>query len=81
MNSLRSLFGVSLAHLMVLSTVTPVCAEENENQERHRRAHGRRHVHVVSHDRADYPVILNWIASPDSSAETEARADGSETGT
>lgn len=73
MNSLRSLFGVSLAHLMVLSTVAPVCAEETENQEKHRRSHGRRHVHAVSYDRADYPVILNWIASPDTPSDSEAQ--------
>lgn len=73
MSSLRSLFGVSLAHLMVLSAVVPVCGEENENQEKHRRAHGRRHIHTVSHDRADYPVILNWITSPEAPSDSEAQ--------
>lgn len=72
MNSLRSLFGVGMAHLMVLSAVTPVCAEENEDQEKHRRAHGRRHAHVVSYDRADYPVILNWVMSPETVSDSEA---------
>lgn len=69
MDSLRSLFGVSMAHLMVLSAMAPACAEEIENQEKHRRPHGRRHVQTVSQNRADYPVILNWMTSPEAPAD------------
>lgn len=65
MDSIRSISVVSVAQLMVLGAMTPVLAEINEEESEHRRLHGRRSTHIVSHERADYPVIRNWLSTPD----------------
>lgn len=65
MDAIRSLLGVGMAHLMVLSAVAPASAELNENPEKHRRPHGRGHAVHVTHVRHDYPVILAWLESPE----------------
>ena len=65
MDAIRGIFGVGVAQLMMLSVMVPAYAEINEGDEENRRGHNRRHSQVVSHDRADYPVISNWLSSPD----------------
>ena len=65
MDSIRGIFGVGVAQLMVLSVMVPAYAEINDGEDDHRRASGRRHPHVISHSREDYPVITNWLTSPD----------------
>ena len=77
MDSIRGIFGVGVAQLMVLSVLVPAYADMNEGDEEHRRLHGRRHSHVVSHDRNDYPVIANWLTSPESSRDA-ATPDGND---
>jgi hypothetical protein len=71
MDSIRSVFGVSLAHLVVLGALVPAYAESNDGEENHRRLSGRRTSHTVSHSREDYPVITNWLTSPDSPDDAE----------
>jgi hypothetical protein len=65
MDSMRSVIGVSVAQLMVLSAMVPAYADVSESEEDHRRLHGRRHPQTVSHSREDYPVIANWLTSAD----------------
>ncbi len=68
MDSIRGIFGFGIAQLMVLSVMVPAYADNNDDDEEHRRTHARRHSSVVSHNREDYPVITNWLTSPDSAA-------------
>jgi hypothetical protein len=63
MDSIRSISVTSVAQLMVLGAMTPAIADLADDDD-HRRHHGRTHHHAVSHSRADYPVIWNWLASP-----------------
>jgi hypothetical protein len=65
MDSIRGIFGVGVAQLMVLSVMVPAYADINDGDEEQRRVHGRRHSQTVSHCREDYPVITNWLTSPD----------------
>ena len=65
MDSIRGIFGVGIAQLMVLSVMVPAYADNNDDDEEHRRTHGRRHSSVVSRCREDYPVITNWLTTPD----------------
>ncbi|HEY0981766.1 MULTISPECIES: hypothetical protein [unclassified Schlesneria] len=65
MDTIRGIFGVGVAQLMMLTVMVPAYAEIEDGESEHRRASGRRHAQVVSHDRADYPVISNWLTSPD----------------
>jgi|GEM_PF-6210262 len=65
MDSIRTMASVGIAQLMVLSALVPVFADFNDEQDDHRRGLGKRHSHVVSHSRDDYPVITNWLTSPD----------------
>lgn len=66
MDTFRSVSSLSIVQLMALSALGPAFAETTDVEESHRRQIGRRHAHVVSHTREDYPVILNWLSSPDS---------------
>ena len=45
--------------------MVPAYADYNVDDEEHRRTHAQRHSSVVSHNREDYPVITNWLTSPD----------------
>jgi hypothetical protein len=67
MDSIRSVFGVSVAQLMVLGTMAPTLADMGDGESDHRRLHGRRHAQTISHVREDYPRIVNWMNSPDAS--------------
>lgn len=71
MESIRSMFGVSIAQLMVLSAMVPACVDVNESDDDHRRLHSRRHSQSVSHSRDDYPVIYNWLTSPDTPVDSQ----------
>lgn len=70
MDSIRGIFGVGVAQLMMLSVMVPAYADINDTDEEHRRFHSRRTSHFISHERADYPVITNWLTSPET-PETE----------
>ncbi len=70
MDSIRGIFGVGVAQLMVLSVMVPAYADMNDSDDEHRRIHGRRHPSTVSHCREDYPVITNWLTSPDTPENT-----------
>lgn len=71
MDSIRGIVGVSITHLMVLSAMVPVFVDVNENDDDHRRLHGRRHSLSVSHNREDYPVISNWLTSPETPQDSQ----------
>ncbi len=66
MDSIRGMFSFGIAQLMVLSVMVPAYADSSDDDDEHRRTHARRHSSVVSHNREDYPVIANWLTSPDS---------------
>lgn len=66
MQSFKSLVGVGLAQLMVLGSLAPAVADTSESDAEHRRQRSRKYAQPVSHDRGDYPVIVNWLASPES---------------
>jgi hypothetical protein len=70
MDSIRGIFGVGVEQLMVLSVMVPAYADANDDDEEHRRLHGRRHSQTISRCREDYPVITNWLTTPDTSAST-----------
>lgn len=63
MDSFLSISVVSLAQLVMVGAIAPALAEANEDEE-HRRHHGRGQVQTVSHSRDDYPVIWRWLESP-----------------
>lgn len=66
MDSIRSMFVAGVSQLVVLGAIAPAVADVNDSEEDHRRLHhGRRCSSVVSHSREDYPVITNWLTSPD----------------
>lgn len=65
MDSIRSIFGVGVAQLVVLGALVPAYADADERDDDHRRMAGRRTSLTVSHNREDYPVITNWLTSPD----------------
>jgi hypothetical protein len=65
MDSIRSIFGVGVAQLVVLGALVPAYADADERDDDHRRFAGRRTSLTVSHNREDYPVITNWLTSPD----------------
>lgn len=65
MDSIRSMFVTGVTQLVVLGAMVPVMANVTEDDEEHRRTHGRRCSQTISHSREDYPVILNWLTSPD----------------
>jgi hypothetical protein len=67
MDSFRSISVVSIAHFVMLGAMAPSFADVTDEESDHRRHHGRSHAHAVSHSRADYPVIWNWLPSPDQS--------------
>lgn len=69
MDSIRSMFVVSVAQLVVLGAIAPAFADGNDSEDDHRRIHGRRSSTTISHCRADYPVITNWLTTPDDSNE------------
>ena len=66
MDSIRGIFGVGIAQLMVLSVMVPAYADLTDGDEEHRRISGRRTTANLSHCREDYPVITNWLTSPES---------------
>ena len=70
MDSIRSMFGVGVSHLMVLGTMVPTFADLNDNESDHRRVHGRRHAQTVSHLREDYPSVPNWMILPETTDTT-----------
>ncbi len=70
MDSIRSMFVVSVAQLVVLGAIAPAFADVNESEVDHRRMHGRRSSATISHCRADYPVITNWLTTPDDSKDS-----------
>lgn len=70
MDSIRGMFGVGIAQLMVLSVMVPAYADLNDSEDDHSRLRSRRHSNVISHCREDYPVISNWLTSPDNSENT-----------
>ena len=72
MDSFRAVTGLSIAQLMALTALGPAFAETNDAEESHRRMIGRRHAQVVSHSREDYPVIMNWLSSPDAADASSA---------
>jgi hypothetical protein len=72
MDSIRSVFGVGMAQLMVLGALVPAYADLNEAEDDHRRLHARRSSHTISDRREDYPVITNWLTSPDTPETTES---------
>jgi hypothetical protein len=65
MDSIRSIFGVGVAQLVVLGALVPAYADAEERDDDQRRHFGRRSSQTVSHNREDYPVITNWLTSPD----------------
>ena len=65
MDSIRGMFGVGIAQLMVLSVMVPSYADVNDDDEEHSRLRGRRHSQTISRCREDYPVIANWLTSPE----------------
>lgn len=67
MDSFRSISVVSIAHFVMLGAMAPAFADTSEEESEHRRHHGRHGVHAVSHSRADYPVIWNWLPAPERS--------------
>jgi len=71
MDSIRSMFVAGVANLVVLGAFVPAIADADEGENDHRR-HGRRCSNSISHSRADYPVITNWLTSPD---QPEAPSD------
>ncbi len=75
MDSFHAVTGVSIAQLMVLSALVPAFAETYDAEEEHRRIFGRGHSQVVSHSREDYPVISNWLTSPDTPEPSNASAE------
>ena len=72
MDSIRSVFGVGMAQLMVLGALVPAYADLNEGEDDHRRVHGRRTSQTISDRREDYPVITNWLTSPDTPETPES---------
>lgn len=72
MDSIRSIFGVSVSHLMVLGSMVPTFADVSEGETDHRRLHGRRHPQTVSHLREDYPMVANWLTQPEASETAKA---------
>lgn len=78
MDSFRAVSSLSIVQLMALSALGPAFAETNDVEESHRRSLGRRHAHVVSHSREDYPVIMNWLTSPDSPETSAASSSADE---
>jgi hypothetical protein len=75
MDSIRGMFGFGITQLMVLSVMVPAYADNNDDDEEHRRTYARRHSNVVSHNREDYPVITNWLTSPDSPEKNTPQCD------
>lgn len=70
MDSIRSMFVVSVAQLVVLGAIAPAFADGNDSEDDHRRLHSRRSSATISHCRADYPVITNWLTTPDDSKDS-----------
>ena len=64
MDSLRSISIASVAQLMVAGSMTPALADINDDEE-HRRHHGRGFSQTLSHNREDYPVIFHWLTTPE----------------
>jgi hypothetical protein len=73
MDSFRSISVVSVAQLILVGAMGPALADEEEDS--HRRQHHRGHAQTVSHSRADYPVIWNWIAAVDDTEPSQHPAD------
>lgn len=71
MESIRGMFGVSIAQLMVLSAMVPACVDVNAGEDDQRRLHSRRQSQSVSHSRDDYPVIYNWLTTPDTPVDSQ----------
>jgi len=69
MDSIRSMFVVSVAQMVVLGAIAPAFADVNDTEDDHRRSHCRRPSAMISHCRADYPVITNWLSTPDESKD------------
>lgn len=66
MDSIRSISMVSVAHFVVLGALSPAMADlSEEDSKHHHKHHGRSQHHAVSHSRSDYPVISNWLTTPE----------------
>ena len=66
MDSFRSISVVSVAQMVLIGAMAPALADDGEEDGHRRHHHLRGHAQTVSHSRADYPVIWNWIAAEDS---------------
>ncbi|MBI1347868.1 hypothetical protein GC163_16450 [bacterium] len=70
METLRGVTVISVAELLVLGAFTPFVEANEDSRAEHRRGHHhhhRAHAHPTTVDRGDYPVIFNWLNSPESS--------------
>lgn len=62
MDSFRSKSGLNVLQMSVLNSVIANFADVSESEEACRR---RCENNLMSRSRADYPVIFNWLSSPD----------------
>lgn len=69
MDTIRNTFVVAVSQLVVLGAIVPAFAELNESEEDDHRPRGRRCSQTISRCREDYPIITNWLTTPDTDAE------------
>lgn len=69
MDSFRTQSGLNVLQMTVLNSVIANFAEVTESEEACRR---RCQSNMLSRSRADYPVIFNWLTSPDDAEPANA---------
>jgi hypothetical protein len=72
MDPIRKISLASVAQFVVLSAISPAIADTADEESKHQRHHAHGQVHAVSYSRGDYPVIWNWISTPDQANDSDS---------